>query len=151
MALATFSGTRTYVLEAIQNPAPPGIADPDTASTSVTDTSWLHTAPMAPMRLAYICSKYLSLYSEQQAYSEAVDRGSLLDQWPLLEYSVKFWHSHYSQAFHEGAPDAELRNLIIQRPEVTQSWIVLQDCFGLRIQGFKGSQNAAPSATTLST
>ncbi|KAF3904418.1 Ankyrin-1 [Orbilia brochopaga] len=133
-----------YPKESMETTSSADNVNPTNPSTY--DASWVQTGSPTEMDLAYVCLRYISIRSEQQP--------PFTEEWPLLDYAIRFWHVHYSRAYRAGAPDGRLRELIDQKPQVLRTWLTLQDTiepWGLPTNGFKEAQSIASSVKAIST
>ena len=90
---------------------------------------WVDMGPNAEMRLALICLKYISVWSEKEENVSASSKHSLRQSWAFLNYAVTFWHHHYSCASQNGAVGDELERLLDYKPGFLRTWLDLQNVF----------------------
>lgn len=104
--------------------------DSQPANVASTDgLAWLNTTQDSAMEMAFVCLRYISLWSETEQNTSVLDDATLATTWPFLNYAVTFWYTHYSQSCDGGASDEKLQRLFKQKPDVLWSWLALRDFF----------------------
>jgi ankyrin repeat protein len=93
-------------------------------TTAPPPPSWIIPIPQADMKLAYICLRYIAIWTNCQQGQKIDSDNTSVDEWPLLDYAVRFWHVHYQQAMEKGVKDDQIRPFV-ENWDVVKSWITL--------------------------
>ncbi|GAP93464.1 hypothetical protein SAMD00023353_13200050 [Rosellinia necatrix] len=93
--------------------------------------AWLDLGPNAEMRLASICLRYISSWSQLNTVEGVpnVSKNNVDKQGYFLNYATFFWFHHYSRAHQRGASGKEIVQLLQDKPGLIQLWFDLQCAF----------------------